>query len=110
MSTTVRIVKTPDVLHGKPRIEGTRVGVFQLGEAVRGQDWSIEEAADQFGLESPQVRAAIEYYDAIRNWWTPCERKKRLAVGRSARRAAANRCGSFATRTSHESTSTHSGT
>jgi uncharacterized protein (DUF433 family) len=64
MSTTVRIVKTPDVLHGKPRIEGTRVGVFQLGEAVRGQDWSIEEAADQFELASPQVRAALEYYDS----------------------------------------------
>lgn len=63
MSTTVRIVKTPDVLHGKPRIEGTRVGVFQLGEAVRRHDWSVREAAEQFDLDTAQVRAAIEYYD-----------------------------------------------
>lgn len=63
MSATVRIVKTADVLHGKPRIEGTRVGVLQVGEAVRGQGWSVAEAAEQFGLEAPQVRAAVEYYD-----------------------------------------------
>lgn len=63
MSTTVRIVKTADVLHGKPRIEGTRVGVFQVGEAVRQQDWSVEEATDQFGLDVPELRAALDYYD-----------------------------------------------
>lgn len=63
MSTTVRIVKTSDVLHGKPRIKGTRVGVFQLGELVRRQEWSLEEAAEQFGLDVAQVQAAVEYYD-----------------------------------------------
>ncbi|QLH83186.1 DUF433 domain-containing protein [Halosimplex pelagicum] len=63
MSTAVRIVKTADVLHGKPRIEGTRVGVFQIGEAVRRQDWSEGDAAEQFGLDVAQVRAAVEYYD-----------------------------------------------
>lgn len=63
MSTTVRIVKTPDVLHGKPRIEGTRVGVFQLGVAIREQGASLEDAAAQFDLDVAQVRAAVEYYD-----------------------------------------------
>jgi uncharacterized protein (DUF433 family) len=63
MSATIRIVKTADVLHGKPRIEGTRVGVFQLGELVRRREWSLEEAAEQFDLDVEQVRAAVEYYD-----------------------------------------------
>lgn len=63
MSTTVRIVKTPEVLHGKPRIEGTRVGVFQVGELVRRRDWSIDEVTAQFDLDREQVRAALEYYD-----------------------------------------------
>ncbi len=63
MSTTVRIVKTPDVLHGKPRIEGTRVDVFQIGTLVQERGWSVEDAAAQFDIDMSQVRAAIEYYD-----------------------------------------------
>ncbi|WP_407066872.1 DUF433 domain-containing protein [Haloarcula sediminis] len=63
MSSTVQIVKTPDTLHGKPRLEGTRVGVLQVGELVRQRQWSISEVADQLGLDDAQVRAATEYYD-----------------------------------------------
>lgn len=63
MSTTVRIVKTPEVLHGKPRIEGTRVGVFQIGELVRRNGWSIGAVTEEFGLDREQVRAALDYYD-----------------------------------------------
>jgi uncharacterized protein (DUF433 family) len=63
MSTTVRIVKTPDVLHGKPRIDGTRVGVFHLGTLVREREWSVDDAAAEFDLDTSQVRAAVEYYD-----------------------------------------------
>jgi len=63
MSTTVRIVKTPDVLHGKPRIEGTRVGVFQIGTLVREREWSVEDAAAQFDLDVSQIQAAVEYHD-----------------------------------------------
>jgi uncharacterized protein (DUF433 family) len=63
MSSTVQIVKTPDVLHGKPRLEGTRVGVLQVGELVREVGWSINETADQLDLDIAQVEAAIEYYD-----------------------------------------------
>jgi uncharacterized protein (DUF433 family) len=64
MSTTVRIVKTPDVLHGKPRIEGTRIGVFQIGELVRQQGWDAEEITREFDLDPAEVTVAIEYYDA----------------------------------------------
>lgn len=63
MSTTVRIVKTPDVLHGKPRIEGTRIGVFQLGELLRQQGWSTEDISQEFDLDREQVQVALEYYD-----------------------------------------------
>jgi len=63
MSSTVQIVKTPDVLHGKPRLKGTRVGVLQVGELVREVGWSVEETADQLDLDIAQVEAATEYYD-----------------------------------------------
>lgn len=63
MSTTVRIVKTPDTLHGKPRIEGTRIGVFQIGELVHRHNWSLEEVAQEFDLDIGTVEAALGYYD-----------------------------------------------
>lgn len=65
MSTTIRIVKTPDVLHGKPRIEGTRVGVFTLGVAAREHGDSVEELLDEYPhLDREQIEAALDYYDA----------------------------------------------
>ena len=63
MSRTVRIVKTPEVLHGKPRIEGTRIGVFQIGELVRQNGWSIEDVTEQFDIDREQIQAALDYYD-----------------------------------------------
>ena len=63
MSTTVRIVTTPDVLHGKPRVEGTRVGVLQIGTAVRDQEHSVSEVATMFDIDEEQVRGALDYYD-----------------------------------------------
>jgi len=62
MSSTVQIVKTPDVLHGKPRLEGTRVGVHQIGELVHEASWAVDEVANQLDLDAAQVRAALEYY------------------------------------------------
>ena len=35
MSETSAIVRTPDVLGGKPRIEGTRIGVHMIAESIR---------------------------------------------------------------------------
>lgn len=63
MSTTVQIVKTPDILHGNPRIEGTRIGVFQIGKLVRRQQWTLEEVTEQFDLDRAEANAAVEYYD-----------------------------------------------
>lgn len=64
MSTTVRIVKTPDVIHGKPRIEGTRVGVFTLGVAAREHGESVENLLEEFPeLDLEEIEAALDYYD-----------------------------------------------
>lgn len=63
MSTTVRIVTTPEVLHGKPRIEGTRIGVLQVGTLVREGGRSVSDIVDGFDLDEAEVRAALEYYD-----------------------------------------------
>lgn len=60
----VRIVTTPDVLHRQPRIEGTRLGVFMLGESVRRGDQSVEDILDGYpDLTREQVEAALAYYD-----------------------------------------------
>jgi uncharacterized protein (DUF433 family) len=63
MTTSTRIVKTADVLHGKPRIEGTRIGVLQIGTRIRDQDFSVDDVAAQFDLDAAQVEAALEYFD-----------------------------------------------
>jgi uncharacterized protein (DUF433 family) len=63
MSVTIPIVSTPDVLGEKPRIEGTRMPVHQVGYLVREDGWSRENVAEQFRLELNEVDAALEYYD-----------------------------------------------
>lgn len=63
MSVTIPIVSTPDVLGGKPRIEGTRIPVHQIGYLVREAEWDPAEAADRFGLTTDEVDAALDYYD-----------------------------------------------
>jgi len=59
----VDIVRTPDILHGKPRIEGTRIGVFQIGEAIRRGEYSADEFVAQHDLSEAEVEAALDYYD-----------------------------------------------
>ena len=64
MSTTVRIVKTPDILHGRPRIEGIRVGVFTLGAAIREHGESVEDLLEEYpDLDREEIEAALDYYD-----------------------------------------------
>lgn len=63
MSTHAGIVKTPDVLGGKPRIEGVRVGVLQVGDYVRKHGMDVETVMEELRLSREQVEAALEYYD-----------------------------------------------
>lgn len=65
MSITANIVKTPDVLHGQPRIEGTRLGVFMLGEMIRNGNWTAEEVAEEWDeLTHEHVKLVLDYYDS----------------------------------------------
>ena len=64
MSTTVRIVRTADVLHGRPRIDGTRVGVYTLGVPARDHGVSVEDLLDAYpDLDREEIEAALDYYD-----------------------------------------------
>lgn len=39
------------------------MGIFQIGELVRHEGWTVEEVSEQFGLDREQTRAVLEYYD-----------------------------------------------
>lgn len=61
----VAIVRTPGVLHGQPRIDGTRFGVFAIGESVRRGDQSVDDVLDAHpDLSDAQAEAALAYYDS----------------------------------------------
>lgn len=55
------IVSTPDVLRGKPRIQGTRISVsLVLGYLAAGK--TIEEVRKEFpDLSADQVAACLDY-------------------------------------------------
>jgi uncharacterized protein (DUF433 family) len=66
MSKHTEIVKTPEILGGKPRIEGTRIGVRMIVEMVRRGDWTVKEiTSDEHfpDLTRDGVEAALAYYD-----------------------------------------------
>jgi uncharacterized protein (DUF433 family) len=56
-----RIVIDPNVLSGKPVIQGTRLAVeFIVG--LLAQDWTVEQVLDNYpGLTREDVRACLEY-------------------------------------------------
>lgn len=90
MSTTAKIVKTPDVLGGKPRAEGVRVGILQVNDMVRENGMDIDTVMDELRLDRQQVEAALEYYDdhPPRAGWKPCARSARRVSSGCANRAA----------------------
>lgn len=56
------IVRTPEVLGGKPRIAGTRVAVTHVKTARLALGMSFEEIAESFNLPLAAVYAAMAYY------------------------------------------------
>lgn len=66
------ITHTPDVLGGRPRIEGTRIGVLHIHEMVREAGYSVEETAEQLEISVEDVENALEFYDSrpkeMRKW------------------------------------------
>ena len=59
---TSRIVATDDVLGGKPRIEGRRLGVYYLREQVEGRGRDPHEVADEHDLDVADVYHALAYF------------------------------------------------
>lgn len=59
---SARIVATPDVLGGDPRIDGTRISVYRVHELVEGRDLEPQVVADRFGLDVADVYRALAYY------------------------------------------------
>ena len=64
MRVTIPVVSTPNVLGGKPRVEGTRVGVHQIALLVREHEWSPAAIAEAFDLTPDEIDAALTYYEA----------------------------------------------
>ena len=64
MSVTIPVISTPNVLGGNPRVEGTRVGVHQVGSLVHEHDWSTAAVAEEFDLTADEIDAALEYYES----------------------------------------------
>ena len=64
MSETSAIVRTPDVLGGKPRIDGTRIGVHMIGESIREGSHTVGTILAGYpDLSREQVEQALDYYD-----------------------------------------------
>lgn len=61
---TSRIISTDNVLGGKPRVEGRRVGVYYLREQVEGRGRDPHEVADEHDLDVADVYHALAYFYA----------------------------------------------
>jgi uncharacterized protein (DUF433 family) len=56
------IVRTEDVLHGQPRLEGTRIGVLHVYDMVVEGDADAASAADALDISLGDVYSALAYY------------------------------------------------
>lgn len=59
---SLRIVKTPEVLGGDPRIEGRRISVLFVHEKVEGLGLSPRTFAERYDLDIADVYRALTYY------------------------------------------------
>ena len=59
---SARIVTTPDVLGGDPRIDGTRLGVYRVHELVERRGLEPRTVADRFDVDVADVYRALAYY------------------------------------------------
>jgi uncharacterized protein (DUF433 family) len=61
-----RIVRTPDICGGKPRIAGHRITVQNIAVWHDRLGWSADEIASEYDLELADIYAALAYYFAHR--------------------------------------------
>ena len=57
-----RIVQTPDVCGGTPRIAGHRITVPNIALWHDRLGWSVDEIAGEYDLELADIYAALAYY------------------------------------------------
>ncbi|KXA91436.1 hypothetical protein AKJ57_01315 [candidate division MSBL1 archaeon SCGC-AAA259A05] len=57
------ICSTRDVLGGRPRIKGTRVGILNVQHWHFEEGLSVEEISENYNLEPEKVEAAIQYIE-----------------------------------------------
>jgi uncharacterized protein (DUF433 family) len=89
VSVTIPIVATEDVLGGKPRIEGTRIGAYQIGTLVRETGWSRAKVTAQLDLTDDEIDAALEYYDGHPAEMADIEASREETVARIRERSRA---------------------
>ena len=73
---TARIVKTNDVLHGEPRVEGRRVSVRRITSLVEERGLPAKEVATMHDLDVADVYAALTYYHEHREEMTELQRER----------------------------------
>src|SRR5574341_576773 len=56
------IVRTPDVMGGKPRIAGQRVSVANIAVLYVIHKWSVPKISRELDLTPSQIHAALSYY------------------------------------------------
>lgn len=57
-----RIVSTPDILGGDPRIEGRRLSVFFIHKQVEERGLDPQSVAERYDLDVADVYRALAYY------------------------------------------------
>lgn len=82
-----RIVRSEDILHDEPRIEGRRVGVRQLQSLVEDHGLTAVEVADRLDLRVADVYAALTYYHDHPKEMAEIEAERERRVDESAANA-----------------------
>ncbi|WP_436931830.1 DUF433 domain-containing protein [Halosimplex halobium] len=59
---SARIVATPEVLGGDPRIDDTRIGVYRVHELVETRGLEPQTVADRFDVDVADIYRALAYY------------------------------------------------
>lgn len=79
-----RIVSTPEVLGGDPRIEGRRIGVYFVHERVEGRGLSPQTVADRHDLDIADVYRALAYYHEHPREMAEIRRRRRRRLDEAA--------------------------
>lgn len=80
----VRIVSTPEVLDGEPRIEGRRLSVRFIRDQVEERGLDPKSVAAEYDLDVSAVYRALVYYHEHPSEMADAERKRDRLVERYA--------------------------